>query len=317
MVNRRFLYWGVFFVAGGSVLLAAQAALVTPDGVRAALQLWPVVVMAIGAALLLRRTRLGLAGGVIAAALPGLLLGGVVVAAPDVRTDCHVVEPASYATRSGSFSAPARVSVELSCGDVEVGVSPGSDWQVRVGNTGAADPRIVATADQLSVRSASRSKAFSFHGGDVWRVSLPDAQPLDLSAAINAGRGRFALAGARLGSVDLDINAGEGTVDLTGATVGDLTLHVNAASATVTLPGGSDLVADISANAGKVTVCAPADLGLSVRQTVVLGSTRLTGLARNGDAWQSANYASTTHHADVTLSVNVGSVDINPEGGCK
>jgi len=317
MVNRTFLYWGVFLVTAGAVLLAAQGHVITSDGVAETLRLWPIAVIAVGAAILLRRTRLGIAGGMVAAAMPGLMLGGLVVAAPDVRPDCHVVEPSNYTTRTGTFASPARVSIELSCGKVDVGVAPGSGWQIQTGDTGVAEPRIDATGDQLSLRSANRSRPFGIGSGDRWLVSLPDAQPLDLSAVINAGTGRFALAGAHLTNLDLDVNAGTTQVDLTGATVDGLSMHVNAAEATVHLSDGSDLEADVHANAGKVTLCAPTALGLRVHQEVVLGSTRLVGLVRDGDAWQSPDYASSTHHADVTLAVNVGSVDINPEGGCK
>ncbi len=317
MVNRTFLYWGVFLVSAGAVLLAAQGHVISSDGVAEALRLWPIAAIAIGAAILLRRTRLGVAGGMVAAAMPGLMLGGLVVAAPDVRPDCHVVEPSSYATRTSTFASPARVSIELSCGKVDVSVVPGSGWQIQTGDTGVAEPRIDATGDRLSLRSASRSRPFGIGASDVWRVSLPDSQPADLSAVINAGTSRFALAGAHLTNLDLDVNAGTTQVDLTGATVDGLSMHVNAAAATVHLSGDSDLEADVHANAGKVTLCTPGDLALRVHQVVVLGSTHLADLVRVGDAWQSPGYNTSTHHADVTLAVNVGSVDINPEGGCK
>jgi hypothetical protein len=318
MINRRFLYLGVFLVATGAVVLGAQAGLITGDAFARTLWLWPVALIAVGVALLLRRTRFGLAGGLIAAVLPGLLLGGAVVAAPTVSFDCRPGEPSSYATTSGTLVAPAQVSVDLSCGDVEVTVTPGSDWQIQTGETGAPAPTIDASGSRLSLRSARRPGPFGYAGADVWRVSLPNAQPIDLDATVNAGKGRYTLSGATLGKLNVTVNAGDARMDLTGATTERLDVTVNAGAATVLLPEADDLSIEISANAGEVMVCVPGDLGVQlVRRVAVLGSTSTTGLTRTGDVWHNPTNPSPTHHANVTLAANVGSVELKPEGGCK
>ena len=64
-VRHRFLYLGVFLVAVGGVTLAAQGDLFGSDAAAQALRLWPVVLIALGAGLLLHRTRFGLAGGLV------------------------------------------------------------------------------------------------------------------------------------------------------------------------------------------------------------------------------------------------------------
>ncbi len=110
-VNHRFLYAGVFLVAAGGVMLAGLGGAVDGGTVAEALRLWPVAVIALGVALLLRRTRFGLAGGLLAAAMPGLLLGGLVVAAPRLPLDCGDVQPASFATRDGTFDGAASVDL--------------------------------------------------------------------------------------------------------------------------------------------------------------------------------------------------------------
>lgn len=318
VVNRRFLYWGVFLVALGSVILVAQAIGADRDTVTQAWQLWPVLVIALGAGLLLRHTRMSLAGGMLAAATPGLLLGGLVVAGPQITPDCRFAEPGSFTARQGSFDGPATVDLMLACGELSVTTTPGSGWELRTGDTNAAAPRIDVAANRLGVRSSGADRAFRFPtGGDTWRVVLPTAETLDLTAEVNAGRGTFDLAGARLGSVRLAVNAGETRADLTGATVGRLVMEVNAAKATVLLPDATDFAAQLEVNAGALTLCAPEDLGLRIHENVVLGATTYAGLVRNGDAWESRNNSFATRHADVTVSVNVGSVDVNPVGGCK
>jgi hypothetical protein len=317
-VNRRFLNIGVFLVAAGAVMLVAQGGAVDREDVARALGLWPVVVIALGVGLLLRRTRFGLAGGMLAAAMPGLLLGGVVIAAPRIGLECGDVGPASLATQQGTFYGAAAVDLRLACGDLAVTTTPGSGWLLQAGNASGAVPAVAASTDRLSVASSNQRRSFgALQSGDVWQLALPTAGRLDLTAEVDAGRGRFDLSGAQLGNVALAVNAGEARVDLTGAAVAQLSMRVNAAQAWLRLPAAGDTIADLSVNAGSLKVCAPSDLGLRIHQSVVLGATSYSGLLRSGDAWESAGYATAHHHADVTISVNVGSVDVNPVGGCQ
>ncbi len=285
-VRRRPLYWGIFFVTAGAVMLLAQGNALDRDAVAGALSLWPVAIIVIGAALLLRGTRLGLPGGMVAAAMPGLLLGGMVVAAPGMSIDCGAATVGSTQARQGVFGGPAAVSLNLACGDLTVTAVPGDGWQLATGD-GAAAPAVNATADRLSVASANHRRWASFaHDKDTWLVSLPTAHSLDLDAEVSAGRGRFNLTGAQLGNLDLAINAAEARVDLTGATVGQVSLDVNAGAGWLQLPATGDLSGDLSVNAGKLSVCAPDGLGLRVRGDASLGSIDHGGLIRNGNGWE-------------------------------
>jgi hypothetical protein len=254
----------------------------------------------------------------LAAAMPGLLLGGLVVATPRMAPECGDVRPASMVTRQGSFEGAASVDLRLACGDVSVTAAPGSGWQLEAGNGRSAVAVVDASANRLSVASSDRERMFDFvRGPDVWRLSLPTANTLDLTAEVNAGRGRFDLAGTRLGDMWLTVNAGEATVDLAGATVARLSTSVNAAKVSLHLPATEDFRADLVVNAGALTICSPSELGLRIHDQVVLGSTTYAGLVRVGDAWESPGYSMANHRADVTISVNVGSVDVNSPGGCK
>jgi hypothetical protein len=316
-VNRRLLNWGVFLVAAGGVMLVAQGGAVDSGTVAEALRLWPVAVIALGVALLLRRTRFGLAGGMVAAAMPGLLLGGLVVAAPQLAPGCGDVVPASYTTRQGTFDGAATVDLRLACGDVSITTVPGSGWQLEAGNVPGAVPAVDASAHRLSVASSGQVRPFDFfRGGDTWRLALPVGNTMDLTAEVNAGRGRFDLAGARLGNVRLTANAADVHADLGQATVSTLSMNVNAAAAWLRLPAAQDFGADFAVNAGSLKICAAGELGLRIHDSAVLGSTTYTGLVRNGDVWESPGYSLANHHANVTISVNVGSVDVNPVGGC-
>jgi hypothetical protein len=316
-INRRFLNWGVFFISMGAVLLVVQGAAVGDDDLAAVLRYWPVLVIALGVGLLLRRTRFSLAGGMLAAAMPGLLLGGMIAAAPRFSLDCSDLRPASLASREGSFSGAAAVELRLACGDLEVTTAPGSAWVLRSGGA-VRGPVVDASIDRLVVASATRNRPFGIgRDADTWKLALPTGNPIDLATEISAGTGTLDLAGARLGDVRLTVNAGDARVDLGSATLERLSARVNAAKATLTLPATSDFTADLRVNAGAISVCAPAGLGLRITGDRNLSSTTYPGLVRSGDAWVSPDYATAAHHADVTVTANVGSVDLNPEGGCK
>jgi hypothetical protein len=316
--NRRLLYWGVFFLAAGAVMLAAQGATVTGETVAEALRLWPLAIIALGVGLLLRRTRFATAGGVMAAAMPGLLLGGLVVAAPQMSPDCGNLGPTTLATREGTFDGAASVELRLACGELKVSTAPGAGWTLQTANGAGPAPTVESSADRLSVASATGRRAFGLGwGGDDWRLSLPTATLLDLAVEVDAGRGQLDLAGAQLGDVRLAANAADLRVDLARAAVTHLSMVVNAASASVRLPETQDLQADLSVNAGALRICAASNVGVRIHHDGVLGATNYAGLVRNGDTWESPNAATAIHHADVTVTANVGSVDVNPLGGCQ
>jgi hypothetical protein len=320
-VNRRWLYGGVFLITLGAVLLVGQGDAVDDDLVAQAARLWPVLVIALGVGLLLRRTRFDVAGGMLAAAVPGLVLGGMLVAAPvavaQVGPVCDNTQPTSMASREGSFAGAASVELRLRCGNVTVTTGSGNGWILETGNGSGASPVVIAAPDRLEVESSFPTRSLGFvRGSDDWRLTLPADVELDLRAEVGAGRGRFDLAGARLGDVDVIVNAAEAIVDLSGATLNSLTADVNAGAGSFRLPA-ADFTADLSVNAGALRICAPDDLGLRIRHDGTLTATTYAGLVRSGATYESPGYATAIHHADVTISANVASVDVNPMGGCK
>src|SRR5205823_5951935 len=87
-INRRFLYPGLFLVALGGVLVAVDLSAVDSSVLDATLRLWPIAIVAIGAGIALRRSRFALAAGVLAAMMPGLVLGGGLALAPRAPGEC-------------------------------------------------------------------------------------------------------------------------------------------------------------------------------------------------------------------------------------
>jgi len=257
----------------------------------------------------------------LAAAVPGLLLGGMFVAVPDLGTPCTNLEDGASGpsvTREGSLGATGSVDLALSCGELDLVTVPGSGWRLVARDGSGRETTTSDAGDRLVADADTRHRRFGWDTGAVdWDVALPTGPVIDLDVALNAGRGRIDLDGARLEGLAVDVNAGKLRLDLEGALVPRLDLQLNAAAATVILPATGDVTGDLDLNAGSLELCAPDDLGLRVRGETTLGSTDFNGLLRRDDAWETPNYTSAPFQADLTVTASVGSVTINPEGGCK
>lgn len=318
-VNRTFLYWGVFLAALGGVLVIADLNGVDESTWGDALRLWPFALVAIGLGLALRRSRFNVASGMLAAAVPGLLVGGAIAVGPHFAIDCGAHgEPATFDTSEGSFDGAAEVSVASGCGTLVVGTAAGSAWRLDAGNADDLVANVESSPTSLRIDSGRGSGWRGFdRGRDVWRLTLPTSPIDDLTLVVNAGEGQIDLANAQLGHLDLTTNAGRTAIDLASTSVTTLDGTLNAGQLTVTLPATSDLHGSVEVNAGELQVCIPSGVGLRVQNTTVLGAITYNGTNQDGSEWQSPDYASAAHRTDLTVSVNLGSVDINPIGGCK
>jgi len=318
-IHRKTLYLGVFLVVAAGVMLAGQAGWLDVEQVARALELWPLAVIAIGGALILRRTRVGIASGMLAAAMPGLLLGGAAIAAPRLDFNCGTSDRATFETRNGTFEDGASVDLDLSCGRLEVGTGPGSSWEARTADGANLARTLDASAQRLAISSGDRTFRFGRPwDAEIWKIVIPtDVRIGRFNAQVNAGEARLDLGGARLGEVAFDVNAGDFRADLTGAIVERFAVEVNAGAATIHLPNGADSSGTFTVNAGGLSICVPDGLGVRIVESGELSSTSFPGFERTGGAWQTPNYATATIRADVTVTVNVGSVDIDPEGDCK
>lgn len=317
-INRTFLYWGVFLLAMGAVLVAADLNGIDETIVLDWLRLWPLAVLAIGVGIVVRKTRFNVAGGLVAAALPGLVLGAAFAVGPRLADCGGQGEPSTYITREGVFEGPANVNVTTGCGSLVVTTAPGEGWLFNAGNTIDRAPSMDVSGTELSIDNGRPDGWHGFATGrDVWRLTLPTSRIDDLSLVVNAGEGEIDLAGADLGNLDLTTNAGRTTVVLAETTLSSISGTVNAGRLSVELPSAVDASGSMVVNAGALDVCVPDEVGLRVRHTGELGSTTYNDQEQDGRVWQSPDYESAAHRIDLTVTVNFGSVNINPTGGCK
>lgn len=318
MKHRTALFWGAFLATAGIVMLVGTGSATAEEIIAETLRLWPLAVIAIGVGLLLRRSRFALVGTLVAAIVPGLVLGGIVVAAPDMGIVCDEPAAGPVAHDAGTFTTGATIDLTLACGDLDVTTTPGSDWRLATVDLGDDRADVVASTDGLSVDSNRDGRRMDWgRGADAWDVALPTDVRLDIDAQVDAGEGTFDLGGARIGGLAVEVNAGAARLDLTTATVERLDVAVHAGGATVLLPSSGVLTGDLEVAAGSLDLCRPESLGLRITGDVVLGSATFNGLVRVGDAWQTPDYPTAAARADLAISASAGSVTVDPKGGCK
>ncbi len=316
-LNTGRLNWGVFFIVLGAVPLAFRQGAIAQSSLSDVWQLWPLVLVGLGLGLVLSRTPAYFVGGVVVAACLGLVFGSLVAVGPNIGCGRHDGTPSTIA-RDGSFDGSANVELDLQCGNATVTTSTDSDWHVLASNSAGANPEISASSDSLSISSGRPGDWLNQRGDDNWSIALP-ASRNNLSVSVDAGDVHLNLAYATLDSLSLSLNAGSVHADLTNAHVSDISVSTNVGSTSMTLDGSSNVTGSISTNVGSMNLCYPSQLGVRLRASESLGSGNYSaaGLVRVDDAWQTQGYDTAEARADFSVSTSVGSLTLNPAGGCK
>jgi len=321
-VRRGFISWGIFLICVGAVPLAVQLNVIDRDTAASLLRLWPLVLIGIGLGLLLRFSRAQALGGFVVAATFGVLVGVFLAGGAAGFGDCGS-GPATGQSRTaaGSVVGPTgtRIEMDVSCADVTIAQARDLTWQADV--TSERPARVEQVVDRLTMSSADAGSTFPFGGGrESWRVILP--VQLDMTyVTLNASHATLTLDGDIL-LLSGTFNAADVRLDLGSADMGDgpLNMTLNASTARVTLPaGGLGAAGSVTVNASTLDLCSAPELGLRITYDDTLSSQNFAaaGLTQSGKTWQSANYGSAIARAELHISANVSTTNLNPAGGCQ
>lgn len=327
-IDRSFIGWGIFFVIVGAIPLAVRAGYLTSAQVTGLWRFWPLVLVIAGVGILLRRTPLHWLGGLLMAALFGVMVGGALNSGiggfggfpGGVCGGSTAGTP--FPARDGSLDpVTGEVDIELDCGDLVVSTRPGSSWHLEGQDRIGSGPEIGADEGSLRIRSrdGERGPFDRLSDRETWRLTLPADPRLDLSLDVNAGNATFDLGNARLRVVSLQLNAGSATLDMgAAASLEQLDLEANAGSLGVTLPPVS-LVGDIQVNAGSVNLCVPDDVALRIQASdnpIASYDFGGHGLIQDGSLWQTPGFDIATVRIDLAVEANAGSIKLDPTEGC-
>jgi hypothetical protein len=315
-VRRGLLFWGLFLIPLGAVPLLVRAGALDPAVVANAWRLWPLLLVALGLALILGRSQAGILGTVVAALALGTVAGGALAAGtPWIGNvgGCGATgsEADQRFDQAGTFAGPAAVSLDLNCGSIDVGMQPGSDWEVGA-NYRDEPPRLDSSADSLSLNSPDGF-------GNVrqsWQVTLPTDQTSDIDITANASTGTIGLAGATLATLKADLNAGDLRIDISEGRVSTVDIAVNAGRVRIRADG--DLHGKLSANAGSLDLCVRDDAALRIRveEQLTFGhNLDDRGLTKTGDVW-TRDGSPSGGLVDLEVEGNAANLTLDPDGGC-
>ena len=318
-IHRRFLYAGLFLVAVGGVLVTANITGVNEPWLRDALRLWPLVVIAIGLAIVLRRTSVALPLGMLAAVGPGLLIGGGMVAGPRVAFECSdLAQPGPTFAQNGTLGPNGAVSLGAGCGASRITTAPGTGWSITGGSTDAREPEIFFDAEFVSIESPARGGRQLVLGNrrEDWDVTLPSTLKA-LSISSHANTMTVALPGASIGSVAVEADAASVRIDATGATIDTLDAQIDFGTASIVLPNTPSLTGYLEIDVGTLRLCQPFGADMTVAfQGDGPREVSIAGEPWAADQWTSQLSSPTANQIDLTVEATFASVDINPIGGC-
>jgi hypothetical protein len=314
-IRRGPLFWGLFLIPLGAIPLLVRAGVIEGDVFAQAWRFWPLILVALGLALLLGRSQAGVLGTSIVALVLGIAVGGALATGTpwiaDV-THCDAVGSADQRLdQTGSFDAPGRVVLDFDCGTFELSTIPTGPWTVAARYSRTA-PTLDANTARLELRAPSDDT-----GRQEWEVAVPANQLRDVELTANAASGSIDLAGATVPRLSADANATDVLIDAGSAVVDRIHVGLNAGRARVTL-GAAATIGDMTLNAGALELCVPAGVDLRIEvndQLTFAHNLGDRGLTQDGTTWTRSGTGGPT--IELSVNGNAASFTLDPQGGCK
>lgn len=251
---------------------------------------WPVILIAIGADILLGGRRRGFIAAAAIAAAAVLWFGWVTPGAVSAQST-DIMQTLDGADQARVTLAPgvARLSVDAAGGsDV---LASGNVLTGR-GESLAEDFRMDGSTAVYRLESRRSGSFMNFGGGDrrVWDVDLNSEIPLDLR--VEAG----------VGEIDLDLS------DLQ---LSSLSVNTGVGEVLVTLARSGDYTASIEAGVGEVTVRVPSELAARIEASRGIGDLNVRGeFLAAGDYYVSPNWDDADERVDLRVEGGVGEITI-------
>jgi len=311
-VRRGLLFWGLLLIPLGAIPLLVRAGQIDPARLADAWRFWPLIIIGLGVAILASRTPASIIGLVVVALTIGSI-GGAAIASGNLWFgafgSCGIGGSTQTSLdKTGTFSGPAAVRLELDCGKVDLRASQDAGWTLHAAYRGDP-PQLVAGGDHLDLRTPT--------GADrrqEWTLGIPASALHSLELKANAATSTIDLGAAALDELGGDVNAGDIRISAGSATIRSIDLEMNAGRMRLTL-GRAAANGKLSVNAGAVDLCVPDGVGLRLDvedQLTFVTNLSSRGLTRDGSVWTRPGAAT----IDLSLHGNAASFNLNPNGGC-
>lgn len=314
-IDHKSMGFAALLITVGVIWLLRNLNLISTDGVNVALSLWPLILIAIGADLLLRKeyphtsivVTISIAVLVVLAALLAPRLG---IGVLPTNTNTY--------TEALGEAQSAIINLYPSVGRVDIHAFETGDILFKATATTIGDVFFnVDGAHQRTIDFGQKEVSTTgWYGPDrelAWDIALTPNIPLNMT--INTGVGGATLDFSKLNLTTLQLTAGVGNVDLilppqensyqvtVTRGVGDLDVHIHK---------NADMDVTISDGIGDVVIELPDDAAVRVMITSGFGETHFpswlerldAGTGDNEQIWQSSHFE--TAARQITLNIDKG-----------
>ena len=145
-----------------------------------------------------------------------------------------------------------------------------------------------------------------------WDLSINKDIKNDLNIHFFAGEANIDLEDCRLKKFDFSMFAGEVNINLVNTSVPDLSFQGFAGDAVIDLSGKwkNDLNADIKGGVGELSLKFPADIGIRLTITGLLGEVNAPDFNKQSGTYTNSLFGETKENLYVDITGGIGSVDI-------
>jgi LiaI-LiaF-like transmembrane region/N-terminal domain of toast_rack, DUF2154 len=289
---------GPFILIGlGIVLLLQQLNMIQWSLWEVAFRLWPLIIIAVGADILVAR-RSFIAAVVSLLVVLALFVGGIYLmgAGPGRTGDRLTAEEVAYDLGD---AASGEINLTLDAGQMTVGALSADSKNAIAGTIRQAPNESVTSSHNFSGTKVNvdiesrwpQTYFFNTTGVDhTWDLALTGKVPL---------------------SVNLTMGAGEIVADLTGLKITSVNVKIGAGHLVLTLPEGSNIRVEVSIGAGSAEIRLPGKAAVKVDCTTGVGNCALpNGSGFWGQEYTSSDYSSADSKITIEMSLGVGEGEV-------
>lgn len=280
-------FWGIFLLFLGTVFLL-QTIGVLPWGLWRTLgRLWPVILIAIGICLVMRRYNAWLVSLIILA----LFAGALGIAYAQYQPLAPVSTPAAM-----NFSEPrdnlraAQVDIDFETGNLDIGSLPAGSPNFLESNASVGMRRQNGTG-RITINRSGVGWPFWDKGGDRWRIGLTPGIPMTVTAKLD-------MANANL--------------DLSQLQVTDLSVDADLTNSNVKLPASGIVSVFVKADLSTVEIIIPEGVAARVEVKADLSAVNVNErrFPRKGDSYVSSDYDTAKNRVELKIDADLSTVEV-------
>ncbi len=289
---------GPFILIGlGIVLLLQQLNMIQWSLWEVAFRLWPLIIIAVGADILVaRRSFIGAVASLLV--VLALFVGGIYLMGTGPAQAGGRLTSEEVAYDLGDAAA-GDINLTLDAGKMTVGALATDSKHVIAGTIRQAPSESVTSSHNFSgtkvnVDIESRwPQTYFFNNTEIdhtWDLALTGRIPLN---------------------VTLTLGAGEIVADLTGLKLASVNVKIGAGHLLLILPAGSNIKVDVSIGAGQAEIRLPGQTPVKVDCTTGVGNCALpNGSGFWGQNYTSEGYSSADSKITIDISLGVGEAQV-------